>query len=151
MMYTIGQVAKKMNISAFTLRYYDKEGLLPFVKRNGNGVRIFDESDFGFLRVIDCLKRTGMSLTDIRTFIGWTLEGDASLQKRFDLFQERKRAVDDQIAVLEAYRDCIEYKCRYYEEALKAGAESVHWDGDACASKMTLGILAKMKRTEEGE
>ena len=62
MSYTIGQVAKKLGISTYTLRYYDKEGLIPNVKRMKNGVRIFEESDLHFLQVIFCLKKTGMAI-----------------------------------------------------------------------------------------
>jgi DNA-binding transcriptional MerR regulator len=147
--YTVGQVAEKMNISAHTLRFYDKEGLLPFVKRNENGVRIFDESDFEFLHVIYCLKKTGMSIKDIRTFIGWTKEGDASIQKRYDMFQERKKDVDRQIAELEVYRECIEYKCRYYKTALEAETEAVHWSKDNQAPDMALSKIINLENKEE--
>jgi DNA-binding transcriptional MerR regulator len=144
---TIGQVAKKMNISVYTLRYYDNEGLLPFVKRTETGVRIFDETDLEFLHVIDCLKKTGMPINDIRTFLGWIQEGDASLQKRCDMFQERKKEVDRLIAKLETYRECIEFKCEYYKKALEAGTEAVHWSTDKQAPEMPLskivGLVSK--------
>ncbi|TBL69929.1 MerR family transcriptional regulator [Paenibacillus thalictri] len=143
MNYTIGQLSEMMNISTYTLRYYEKEGLLPFVKRNSNGIRVFDESDFEFLHVIHCLKKTGMSIKEIRTFIDWTKEGDASIQKRHDMFLERKREVDKQIAELELYRECIEFKCGYYQKALEAGSEDVHRNSDGPESKMPLGNLTK--------
>lgn len=148
MTYTIGQVAKKMDITAFTLRYYDKEGLLPFVKRTETGVRIFDEADLEFLHVIHCLKNTGMSINDIRTFIDWANEGDASLQKRYDLFQERKREVDKQIAKLETYRECIEYKCKYYEEALKAGTEAVYRNTENQTAELPLSKIVNFENVE---
>ena len=62
MQYSIGQVAQKMGISAYTLRYYDKEGLLPFVARSSSGVRVFQEDDFAWLRLIECLKTSGLSI-----------------------------------------------------------------------------------------
>ncbi|AKG34802.1 MerR family transcriptional regulator [Paenibacillus durus] len=148
MNYTIGQLAEKMNISAYTLRYYDNEGLLPFVKRNANGVRMFDESDLEFLHVIHCLKKTGMSIKDIRTFIGWTMEGDASIQRRYDMFQERKKEVDRQIAELEVYRECIEFKCRYYQTALEAGTEEVHWSKDNQAPDIALSKIVNLESKE---
>ena len=148
MNYTIGQVAKKMNISAFTLRYYDKEGLLPFLKRTANGVRIFEESDLEFLHVIHCLKNTGMAITDIRTFIGWTKEGDASIQKRYDMFLERRKEIDRQIAQLETFRECIEFKCNYYKKALEAGTESVHWSKDKQEPEMPLSKIVNLESKE---
>lgn len=149
MNFTIGQLAEKMNISTYTLRYYEKEGLLPFVKRNEHGVRLFDESDLEFLHVIYCLKKTGMSIKDIRTFIDWTKEGDASIQKRFDMFKQRKDEVDRQIAELQVYRECIEFKRNYYQKALEAGTEEVHHNNDGEATKMPLGRLAKFGKLEE--
>lgn len=122
---TIGQVAEKMNISAYTLRYYEKEGLLPFVHRDANGVRMFEESDLDFLRVIDCLKHTGMPLDGIRRFIRLADEGDDSLQERYELFQERRDAVDRQIAELQRCRECIDFKCEYYRKAVQLGSEHV--------------------------
>lgn len=141
MNYRIGQVAEKMSISAYTLRYYEKEGLLPFIKRDSNGIRMFEESDLEFLNVIHCLKKTGMSIKDIRMFIEWTTEGNASIQQRYDMFQERKKEVDKQIAELEVYREFIDFKCRYYQTALEAGTEDLHRNNDGKASEMPPGNI----------
>ncbi|MEJ8306392.1 MerR family transcriptional regulator [Saccharibacillus sacchari] len=149
MSYTIGQVAKKMNVSTFALRYYDREGLLPFVKRSANGVRLFEESDLEFLRVIDCLKNTGMSIGEIRSFIEWTKEGDASLGQRLALFEERKKAVDLQIAQLLLYKECIEFKHNYYTEAVKAKTEAVHRDPNAPEADMVLGRIVDRTESEQ--
>ena len=56
MMYTVGEMAKLLNIPGSTLRYYDKEGLLPFVERSSGGIRMFQEKDYEWLKVISCLK-----------------------------------------------------------------------------------------------
>lgn len=66
MVYTVGEMAKKLDVPASTLRYYDKEGLLPFVERSSGGIRMFQESDFEWLQVIGCMKKAGMSIRDIR-------------------------------------------------------------------------------------
>lgn len=144
MSYTIGQVAKKLGISTYTLRYYDKEGLIPNVKRMKNGVRIFEESDLHFLQVIFCLKKTGMAIEDIRLFIEWAKEGDSSLEKRYNLFVERRKVVDEQIKQLQAYRECIDGKCQYYEEALKAGTEAIHLQNNKNKSEMPLMKIVKL-------
>lgn len=68
MTYTIGEVAKMLSKSISTLRYYDKEGLLPTVKRTDGNIRVFDEQDIEGLQVMECLKTTGMSLKDINQF-----------------------------------------------------------------------------------
>lgn len=118
---TIGQAAKKLGISASTIRYYDKEGLLPFMDRSTGGIRLFRSEDFEWLRLIECLKATDMPIRDIRQFIDWYQEGDSSLEKRRDMFYIRKRAVEAQIKALQDTLDAINYKCWFYDTAVEAG------------------------------
>lgn len=125
-MYSIREAAEKMQLPASTIRYYDKQGMLPHVKRTESGYRSFSEEDLGMLRLIECLKRTGMSIRDIQQFIVWVQQGDATLQQRYQLVLERRQAVLEQIAQLQKTLDFVEYKCRYYADALEAGTESVH-------------------------
>ena len=66
MLYTVGEMAKKIGVAPSTLRYYDKEGLLPFVERSEGGMRMFKDADYEFLKIIGCLKSTGMQLKDIK-------------------------------------------------------------------------------------
>jgi DNA-binding transcriptional MerR regulator len=124
--YSIGEVAEKLKLTVYTLRYYDKEGLLPFVERTPSGIRIFTETDLGTLKVIECLKATGMPIKDIKTFIDWCGEGDYTLQQRYDMFIERKAAVEAQMEELRKTMEVIEHKCRYYKTALEAGTEEIH-------------------------
>lgn len=120
--YTIGQVAKKTGLSAHTLRYYEKEGLLPFVKKSSSGLRVFSEEDLGWLVMIECLKGTGMSLKGVKQYIDWYIEGDSTLQNRLDMFKAQKIKLDEQMAQLQKHMDKIEYKIKYYEEAVKKGS-----------------------------
>ena len=69
MEYTIGQVARRMGVTAHTLRFYDKEGLLPNVRKNSAGIRRFSEEDLNWLGVLECLKSTGMQLKDIKHYL----------------------------------------------------------------------------------
>lgn len=124
--YSISEAAKQINVTVYTLRYYDKEGLLPFVERTAHGTRRFKESDIQALKIIECLKATGMPIKEIKQFIDWCGEGDESLQQRYDLFLERKATVEAQMEELKKTMDVIEHKCLYYEKALKAGTEKVH-------------------------
>lgn len=71
MVYTVGEMARLLNVPASTLRYYDKEGLLPFVERSSGGIRMFKDSDYEWLQVIGCLKKAGMSIRDIRRIFCW--------------------------------------------------------------------------------
>ena len=121
--YTIKDAAKIMNVPTSTIRYYDKEGLLPFLDRLESGYRIFSDEDLAMLRTIDCLKKTGMPIKEIRQFVSWVQKGDSSLQARYDMFVERKKVVEKEIAELQETLDIVNFKCWYYHQALKAGSE----------------------------
>ncbi len=80
--YSIGQVAQMYGLAPSALRYYDKEGLLPFVERTEGGARLFKEEDLEWLTIIECLKNTGMPIKMIKQFIDWCLEGDPTIERR---------------------------------------------------------------------
>lgn len=126
MTYTISDVSKMMNLPVSTIRYYDKEGLLPFIQRKESGYRIFTDNDIKMLEIIECFKRTGMSIKEIRQFIDWVKEGDESLEKRYQLFISRKKAVQQEMNDLQKQLDLIEHKLWYYKTALEAGTEDIH-------------------------
>ena len=127
MPYTIKQAAALTNLTPVTLRYYDKQGLLPLMERRESGYRMFSDGDIAMLRVIECLKKSGMSIRDIRQFSQWVLMGDDSLQERYEMFLERKKAVEAQMADLQKTLDFINHKCWYYETAIEAGTEKIHF------------------------
>lgn len=133
-MYTIKQVSEMFDIPMTTLRYYDKEGLLPYVSRKKSGYREFSENDIQTLRVIECLKKSGMSIKEIKQFADWVQMGDASLKERLEMFRNRKLAVEQQMEELKKTMELIEYKCWYYETALAAGTEAVHKNASAAAA-----------------
>lgn len=126
MTYTIKQVADKMGISVPTLRYYDKEGLLPFIEKKENGTRIFKESDLRTLEIISCMKASGMPIKDIKRYMDMCLEGDNTLEDRLDIFLKRKDVVKEQMEELNKIMRVIEHKISYYEKAIQAGTEEVH-------------------------
>lgn len=125
-MYTIKEVAEKTNLPASTIRYYDKQGLLPFVERSESGYRIFSENDIGLLNIIECLKLTGMPIKEIKQFTLWLQQGDDSLPERYQMFLDRRKAVEKQIEQLHQTLKVIDYKCWYYETAIEAGTEAIH-------------------------
>lgn len=100
MLYTVGEMAKRLQVAPSTLRYYDKEGLLPFLERSNGGIRMFRESDFEWLSIIACLKQTGMPIKDIKTFIDWCVEGDATIGQRLGLIDRQRQRVLEQIRQL---------------------------------------------------
>lgn len=121
MMYTVGEMAKILGVPASTLRYYDKEGLLPFVERTSGGIRMFKEQDYEWLKIIECMKRAGMPIKDIKNYIELALEGDATIHERLELFQKQKQLFQEQMQSMQHTLDVLEYKCWYYETAEHAG------------------------------
>lgn len=121
MNYSIGQMAKKLGLTTATLRYYEKEGLLPFVERTSGGIRQFTEKDFEWLMIIDCLKKTGMPLKDIRSFIEMVNQGDSTIENRLNLIQKQKKSVENQLAELAEILKVLEFKEWFYATALQDG------------------------------
>lgn len=121
-MYTIGQVSEMFNLPISTLRYYDKEGLFPEIKRKGN-TRIFEETEIEALRVIECLKASGLSIREIKQFMDWSKDGAKTYEKRRALFEERKKVVQEEMEKLQKTLDMLEFKCRYYDTAMEDGNE----------------------------
>jgi len=121
MHYTIGEIAHMMEVPTSTLRYYDNEGLLPFVERSNGGERIFKSEDLEWLYVIGCLKKAGMPLKDIKTYIKLAAQGDETIGRRLKLFQDRREIIRKQIEELEHALALLDYKCWYYERAEEAG------------------------------
>lgn len=120
-MYTVGEMAKMLGVPASTLRYYDKEGLLPFVERSAGGIRMFRESDLEWLRVIGCMKKAGMSLRDIRQYMELVIQGDDTIDARLEMFRRQRKTLETQMAELQHTMDMVDYKCWYYETAQKTG------------------------------
>ena len=121
-MYTIGQISKMFDLPVSTLRYYDKEGLFPNMERT-SGIRKFSESEIEALHVIECLKKTGMEIKDIKQFMAWCAEGPSTYSNRKKLFEDRKKALEEQLQELEKNMAMINFKCWYYEQAISDGNE----------------------------
>lgn len=122
-MYTIGEVSKMFNLPIPTLRYYDKEGLLNDLERDKSGIRKFNDKTLEALRIIECLKKSGMQIKDIKQFMNWCAMGDKTLNKRKEIFETQKANIEKQMKDLQKVLDMVKYKCWYYNKAVKEGTE----------------------------
>lgn len=122
MVYTVGEMAKIIGVAPSTLRYYDKEGLLPFVERSGSGIRIFGEQDLNTLSIIHCLKQSGLSIKEIKSFIDMVQKGDETIKQRLELFEKRRAMLEKQIEEMQKTLKILDYKCWYYQTAQKEGS-----------------------------
>lgn len=124
MNYSIGEVSQMFDLPASTLRYYDKEGLLPHIQRQGTGIRRFDQRTIEALRVIECLKKSGMEIKDIKQFMAWCAKGPATYGQRLELFWQQRAKVEQEMARLEKTLAMIDFKCWYYSQAVATGSEA---------------------------
>lgn len=122
-MYSIGEVSEMFGLTIPTLKFYDKEGLLLDLERDSSGIRKFNEKTMEALRVIECLKKSGMQIKEIKEFMHWCSLGDKTIEKRKEMFLARKKSIEKEMAELEQALNMINYKCWYYDEALKDGTE----------------------------
>ncbi len=121
-MYSIGQVSEMFGLPISTLRYYDKQGLFPNMQRV-SGIRKFSESELEALRIIECLKKAGLEIKDIKQFMQWCGEGPKTYASRKEFMEQQKATVEEEILRMNQVLDMLKFKCWYYEQALQDGNE----------------------------
>ena len=122
-MYSIGEISKMFQLPISTLRYYDKEGLFPHLKRV-NGVRQFSESEIETLRVIDCLKKSGLEIKEIKEYMSLCSLGNTTLKQRKEIFEKQKEEVLQKMEKLQKVLSMLNYKCWYYDQAIEKNDEA---------------------------
>ena len=125
--YSISEIAEIMNVAPSTIRYYDNEGLLPSVEKV-NGRRVFTERDFGWLKLLNSMKLTGMPIKDIRIYVDLVQKGDSTLEERHGIILKQKEDIHRQIEELHTALKILDYKDWYYQTAIDAVTEAIHWD-----------------------
>lgn len=113
MSYSISQVAKRFDIEAHTLRYYEKEGLVA-PERTKSGIRSYNEENIKRLEMAMCLKSTGMSIKEIKLYFDLVDLGESTLEQRLEIFNRHRDHVLDEIEVLKMHLTKIENKIAIY-------------------------------------
>ena len=121
-MYSIGQVAEMFDLPISTLRYYDKQGLFPNMERV-SGIRKFSDTEIEALRVIECLKKSGLEIKDIKQFMDWCVEGASTYPQRKALFEKQRKRLEAELIHMNKVLDMLKFKCWYYEQATRDGSE----------------------------
>ena len=119
-MYSIQEVSQKTGLTAHTLRYYEKEGLIIGVDRSQGGFRQYTDEDLERLGLIRCLKNTGMSIKEISRFVQLTREGDHTLEERVALLRSHRDQVIKKMEEMQQYLDKVNWKLNFFSEKLKA-------------------------------
>lgn len=118
-MYTIKEVAKKMDISEHTLRFWAKSGFFPFIKRNKNNIRLFSDNDLDWVRIVKCLRAVGTENKAIKRYIDLCIKGDSTIPERYEIIQATKLKAEQQMLELQQQMDLLNYKEKYYQNLIK--------------------------------
>ena len=119
-MYSIQEVSRKTGLTAHTLRYYEKEGLLNGVERSQGGFRQYTDEDLERLGLICCLKNPGMSIQEIARFVQLTREGEHTLEERVELLRAHRERVLARMEEMQKYLDKVTWKLNFFTEKLRA-------------------------------
>ena len=118
-MYSIQEVCNKTGLTAHTLRYYEKEGLLTHVSRSSGGFRQYSDEDMEWLGLICCLKNTGMPLQEIARFVQLAHEGDETLEERVKLLKDHREKLIARMDEMQKYLDKITWKVNFFSGKLE--------------------------------
>lgn len=122
-LYSIGEVARMFHLPVSTLRYYDRQNLIPDLERT-HGIRQFSDRNLESLRVIECLKTSGLEIREIARFMDLCRQGNESLEERRQMFVQRRQVLQAEIDRLQAQMHMIEFKCWYYDTAVQLQDEA---------------------------
>ena len=118
-MYTIKEVANKLDISEHTLRFWAKSGFFPFIKRNENNIRLFSDNDLDWVRIVKCLRSVGTENKAIKRYIDLCIQGDSTIPERYGIIQATKLKAEKQMLELQQQLDLLHYKEKYYQNLIK--------------------------------
>ena len=123
--YTVKVAAERANLNPNTLRYYEKEGLLPHIERSKGGIRHYSDEDLEWLGLVCCLKNTGMSIKQIRDFVDLSLQGPETLKNRCDMLNAHKQEVEEHISRMNQHLDLVKFKIEYFTKRYEEYTRSV--------------------------
>ena len=117
--YTIKEVANKMDISEHTLRFWAKSGFFPFIKRNENNIRLFSDDDLNWVKIVKCLRSVGTDNKSIKRYIDLCIAGDSTIKERYDIIQNTKEKALKQMEEIKKQLELLEYKEKFYQNLIK--------------------------------
>ncbi|WP_413854324.1 MerR family transcriptional regulator [Candidatus Ruminimicrobium bovinum] len=117
--YTVKEVAKIMSVSAHTVRYYDNEGLIPFVTRTQSNIRMFSDYDLSWFKTVHCLRATDLSISDIKTYINLCLKGNKTIPQRAKIIFNQEKKLQEHLKELQKQMEILQKKKKYYKNLLK--------------------------------
>lgn len=118
MNFSIKEVAEKFNISPYTLRYYEREGLIPSVQRTNSGRRVYTDVDLGWIQIVCCMRATGMSISYIKNYVDLCINGKDTLEERRKIILEQKKIIKEEIKKYTDLLELVDMKLDYYDKKI---------------------------------
>ena len=119
-LYTIKEVSEKLGISQHTLRYYEKDGLIPHVTKGENGRRLYNQTDITWIQVVQCLRKTGMSVSHIKEYNRLTSLGKDTISQRKELVLRQREIIEMQIKEYQDLLRIFDLKLQYFDQYMEA-------------------------------
>lgn len=119
--YTVKEVAAIVGLSTYTIRYYDNIGLIPEVDRSEGNIRLFSDYNVSWLKLVHCLRSTGLSVEGVRHYIEMCRQGDSTIPERAELIFRQEKILREQLRNLQAQMEVLKYKKLYYQKLLASG------------------------------
>jgi DNA-binding transcriptional MerR regulator len=113
---TISEVSRKFDISQDTLRYYERVGLLPSVKRTEGGIRNYTDEDCDWIEFIKCMRNAGLPIEVLIEYVSLFQQGDSTVEARKELFKEQRRQLAAKIEDMQKTLERLDYKITKYEQ-----------------------------------
>ena len=124
-MYTIKEVAEKMEVSEHTLSFWAKSGFFPFVKRNENNIRQFSDNDLEWVRIVKCLRSVGTENKAIKKYIDLCIKGDSTISERYQIILDTKEKALQQMEELKQQLAVLDYKENFYKNLIKNNLQDI--------------------------
>lgn len=118
-MYTIKEVAEKMEVSEHTLRFWAKSGFFPFVTRDKNNIRMFSEDDLNWVKIVKCLRSVGTESKLVKRYIDLCIVGDSTINERYEIIKATKEKALKQMEELKNQLEMLDYKEEHYKNLIK--------------------------------
>ncbi|WP_343344226.1 MerR family transcriptional regulator [Terrisporobacter petrolearius] len=115
---TITEVSKKYGLSADTLRYYERVGLIPTVNRNKSGIRDYTQEDCNWVEFIKCMRGAGLPIEVLIDYVTMFQQGDSTVDERKALLIDQRRALAEKIEEMNKTLQRLDYKIDLYEKGL---------------------------------
>ncbi|MGB8451431.1 MAG: MerR family transcriptional regulator [Anaerocolumna sp.] len=130
MSYSIKEVSERFQISSHTLRYYEKEGLLPPIERNDNGIRHYNDTDLEWLHLVCCMRATGMSISYIKNYIELCQLGSDTIPERRQIILNQKEIIETEIKKYKNLLKLINKKLDHYDNITQLDEKRIHSQND---------------------